>query len=40
MNEEQFEILIKALYGNNQLFIPQGLTIEEWISKAFETAKN
>lgn len=35
MKKEQFEILMYALYENNQLFIPQGQTIQEWIDNAF-----
>ena len=35
MSKENFEILMYALYGNNQLFIPQGQTIQEWIDNAF-----
>ena len=38
MKKEQFEILMYALYGNNQLFIPQGQTIQEWIDNAFDNA--
>ena len=38
MEKEQFEILMYALYGNNQLFIPQGQTIQEWIDNAFDNA--
>lgn len=34
MTKEQFELLMYALYGNNQLFIPKGQTIQEWIDKA------
>ena len=33
MKKEQFEILMYALYRNNQLFILQGQTIQEWIRK-------
>lgn len=36
MSKENFEILMYALYGNNQLFIPQGQTIQEWIDNAFD----
>ena len=39
MEKEQFEILMYALYGNNQLFIPQGQTISEWIDSAFNNAQ-
>ena len=39
MKKEQFEILMYALYGNNQLFIPQGKTIQEWIDNAFDNAE-
>ena len=38
MKKDQFEILMYALYGNNQLFIPQGQTIQEWIDNAFDNA--
>lgn len=38
MKKEQFEILMYALYGNNQLFIPKGQTIQEWINNAFNNA--
>mgnify|MGYP006062002749 CR=1 FL=1 len=40
MKKEQFEILMYALYGNNQLFIPQGQAIQEWIDNAFDNAMN
>jgi hypothetical protein len=36
MKKEQFEILMYALYGNNQLFIPQGQTLREWIDIVFD----
>ena len=36
MKKEQFEILMYALYGNNQLFISRGQTIQEWIDNAFD----
>tara|TARA_B110000977_G_scaffold198189_1_gene282482 strand:- start:1111 stop:1410 length:300 start_codon:yes stop_codon:yes gene_type:complete len=35
MNRKDFEILMNSLFSNNQLFIPQGQTIEEWIDNAF-----
>ena len=35
MTKQDFEILINSLYGNNQLFIPQGQNIKEWIDNAF-----
>ena len=35
MSEEKFRILMNSLYSNDQLFIPQGQTIEEWIDNAF-----
>ena len=35
MDKKDFEILMNSLYGNNQLFIPQGQTIKEWIDNAF-----
>ncbi len=38
MKQEQFEILMYALYENNQLFIPQGQTIQEWIDNTFDNA--
>jgi hypothetical protein len=38
MKKEKFEILMYALYGNNQLFIPQGQDIQEWIDNAFDNA--
>ena len=40
MKKEQFETLMYALYGNNQLFIPQGQTTQEWIDNAFDNAEN
>ena len=39
MSEERFRILMNALYSNNQLFIPQGQNIDEWIDNAFERNK-
>ena len=36
MSEEKFRILMNSLYGNNQLFIPQGQLIDEWIDNALE----
>ena len=38
MKKEQFKILMYALYGNKQLFIPQGQTLQEWIDNAFDNA--
>ena len=38
MKKKQFEILMYALYGNNQLFISRGQTIQEWIDNAFDNA--
>ena len=35
MNRKDFEVLMNSLFSNNQLFIPQGQTIEEWIDNAF-----
>lgn len=35
MDKKDFEILMNSLYSNNQLFIPQGQTIKEWIDNAF-----
>lgn len=40
MNKEQFEILMYELYRNNQLFIPQEQTIQEWIHNTFDNAIN
>ena len=37
IKKEQFEILMYALYKNNQLFIPQGQTISEWIDNSFNS---
>ena len=36
MSKKAFRILMMALYKNNQLFIPQGQTIDEWIDNAFK----
>ena len=36
MSEEKFRILMNALYSNNQLFIPQGQTIKEWIDNTLK----
>lgn len=36
MSEERFRILMNSLYSNNQLFIPQGQTIDEWIDNALK----
>ena len=35
MDKKDFEILMNSLYSNNQLFIPQGQNIKEWIDNAF-----
>jgi hypothetical protein len=35
MDKKDFEILMNALYSNNQLSIPNGQTIKEWIDNAF-----
>tara|TARA_R110002012_G_scaffold58151_1_gene150885 strand:+ start:252 stop:512 length:261 start_codon:yes stop_codon:yes gene_type:complete len=35
MNKEDFKILMYALYGNKQLIIPDGQTLQEWIDNAF-----
>jgi len=35
MTKKDFEVLMNSLYSNNQLFIPQGQTIEESIDNAF-----
>jgi hypothetical protein len=35
MTKQDFEILMNSLYSNNQLFIPQGQNIKEWIDNAF-----
>ena len=35
MNRKDFETLMNSLFSNNQLFIPQEQTIEEWIDNAF-----
>jgi len=35
MNKEDFKILMYALYGNKQLIIPDGQTLQEWIDYAF-----
>ena len=35
MDKKDFEILMNSLFSNNQLFIPQGQTIKEWINNAF-----
>lgn len=35
MNKQDFEILMNSLYSNNQLFIPQGQNIKDWIDNAF-----
>lgn len=35
MDKKDFEILMNSLYNNNQLFIPQGQTINEWIDNVF-----
>lgn len=35
MNKEDFKILMYALYGNKQLIIPDGQTLQEWIENAF-----
>jgi hypothetical protein len=40
MNKKDFEILMNSLYSNNQLFIPKGQTIKEWIDNAFLNALN
>ena len=37
MSEERFIILMNALYSNNQLFIPQGQNIDEWIYNTLKT---
>ena len=38
MKKEQFERLMYVLYRNNQLFIPQGQILQEWIDNAFDNA--
>ena len=38
MRKKQFETLMYELFGNSQLFIPQGQTIQEWIDDTFENA--
>ena len=35
MKLEQFSILMNALFSNNQLFIPQGTTLDDWIVTTF-----
>ena len=35
MNKEDFKMLMYALYGNKQLIIPDGQTLQEWIDNAF-----
>lgn len=35
MEKERFKILMRALYSNSQLFIPQGQDIEEWIENVW-----
>ena len=35
MTKQDFEILMNSLYSNNQLFIPQGQNIKEWVDNAF-----
>ena len=35
MTKERFKILMLELYRNNQLFIYQGQTIDEWIDDAY-----
>tara|TARA_B110000503_G_scaffold19965_1_gene29911 strand:- start:229 stop:348 length:120 start_codon:yes stop_codon:yes gene_type:complete len=39
MSEERFRILMKHLYSNNQLFIPQNQLIDEWIDNTLEKNK-
>ena len=35
MNKAKFRILMLSLYSNNQLFIPQYQSIDEWIDEAY-----
>ncbi len=37
MSEEKFRVLMNSLYSNNQLFIPQGQNIDEWIDNTLKT---
>lgn len=36
MTKEQFKRLMIELYNNNQLFIPKGENIEDWINESFD----
>jgi hypothetical protein len=35
MDKKDFKMLIYALYGNKQLIIPDGQTLQQWIDNAF-----
>jgi|SaaInlV_120m_DNA_3_1039746.scaffolds.fasta_scaffold38571_2 hypothetical protein len=35
MDKKDFKMLMYALYGNKQLIIPDGQTLQQWIDNAF-----
>ena len=39
MDKKYFKMLMYALYGNKQLIIPEGQTLQQWIDNAFVEKK-
>jgi len=39
MDKKDFKMLMYALYGNKQLIIPDGQTLQQWIDNAFVEKK-